>query len=153
MQRVGLNWQDTAVVKTALLILIFLVACSHSPEKMESSEAAKLKKDHFSRFSAPLENEEGNDVPQTGTLLGRATEFESNGDYVKSVSYIERSLRIDPQNAYLWYRLANAYFKMGRYQEAIQFAQRSNSFSSRDQRQQTINENLIKHAKLYISTP
>jgi len=141
------------VVKTTFLILIFLVACSHSPEKSETSDPVKLEKNHFSRFSAPSEKEIGEDVPQTGSLLGRATELESNGDYAKSVSYIERSLRIDPENAYLWYRLANAYFKMGRYQEAIQFAKRSNSFSNRDQRQQTINENLIKHARLFISTP
>ena len=141
------------MVKTALLILIFLVACSHSPEKVEISDPVKLEKNHFSRFSTSPAEGDRDDGPQTGSLLGQATEFESSGDYAKSVSYIERSLRIDPENAYLWYRLANAYFKMGRYQEAIQFAQRSNSFSNRDQRQKTINQNLIKHAKLYISTP
>ena len=141
------------MVKTALLILILLAACSHSPEKKDSSKPVKLEKNHFSRFSAPPEDEVRQDTLQPGSLLGRATEFESNGDYVKSVSYIERSLRIDPENAYLWYRLANAYFKMGHYKEAIQFAQRSNSFSNKDHRQQRINQNLIKHAKLFISIP
>ena len=139
------------MVKTAFLVLIFLVACSNVPEKPEDSVPVKLEKNHFSRFSGEPEKETGSDVPQSGSLLGKATELEREGNYKQSVSYIERSLRMDPENAYLWYRLANAYFNMGDYAQAIQFAQRSNSFSTMDERQQTINMNLIKHAQLYLT--
>ena len=135
-----------------LIVILFLgIACSSSPEIQVENEPDKLDKNHFSRFSSEPENKETKtEALPTGSLLVKATEFEKKGNYTKSASFIERSLRIDPENAYLWYRLANANFKMGHYEQAIQFAQRSNSFSNTDKSQLKVNENLIKHAKIYL---
>jgi Tfp pilus assembly protein PilF len=49
---------------------------------------------------------------------------------VGAAATLERALRIEPQEAYLWNRLARVRMEQGRYTQAGDLALRSNSLSS-----------------------
>lgn len=66
------------------------------------------------------------------TLTATAEQQASSGDLAGAVSTIERALRIEPQNARLWNKLAHLRLKQGQYKPAAEMASRSNSFAAGD---------------------
>jgi Tfp pilus assembly protein PilF len=67
--------------------------------------------------------------PAAGTLAAQAERQRQAGDYVGAAATLERALRIQPQEAYLWNRLAHVRLEQGRYAQAGNFAQRSNALA------------------------
>jgi hypothetical protein len=70
--------------------------------------------------------------PAADALAKQAEQQRQGGDYVGAAATLERALRIDPQEAYLWNRLARVRMDQGHYSQAGDLASRSNSLS-RDQ--------------------
>jgi tetratricopeptide (TPR) repeat protein len=67
--------------------------------------------------------------PAAGALAQQAERQRQAGDYVGAAATLERALRIQPQEAYLWNRLARVRMEQGRYAQAGNFAQRSNALA------------------------
>jgi hypothetical protein len=67
--------------------------------------------------------------PAAGALAEQAERQRQAGDYVGAAATLERALRIQPQEAYLWNRLARVRMEQGRYAQAGNFAQRSNALA------------------------
>lgn len=63
------------------------------------------------------------------SLLQVADGQEHSGNLNGAAATLERSLRIQPQNAVLWHRLANIRFKQGQYARATSLATKSNSLA------------------------
>mgnify|MGYP000060267308 CR=1 FL=1 len=61
------------------------------------------------------------------TLLDEAEQALHAGDALKAEAYLERAIRIEPQNARVWHALARSKFQQGQYSQAIQMARKSNS--------------------------
>lgn len=72
--------------------------------------------------------------PAAGALAAQAEQQRAAGDYIGAAATLERALRIQPQEAYLWNRLARVRMDQGRYAQAGNLAQRSNALA-RDQAQ------------------
>lgn len=70
----------------------------------------------------PTENTENKAVTN---LVSQADTFYANGDYSNSYSILERALRIDPNNADIWYRMGLIKLREGEYDQAIQFAMKA----------------------------
>jgi Tfp pilus assembly protein PilF len=51
------------------------------------------------------------------------------GDYVGAAATLERALRIEPGEAYLWNRLARVRMEQGQYAQAGNLAARSNALA------------------------
>jgi Tfp pilus assembly protein PilF len=68
-------------------------------------------------------------APAAGTLAAQAEQQRKSGDHVGAAATLERALRISPQEAYLWNRLARVRMEQGRYAQAGNFAQRSNALA------------------------
>lgn len=64
------------------------------------------------------------------TLLEEVDAAVAQGDLERAAALSERALRIEPRDAFLWYRLASIRAQQGRVAEANGFARRALSFSS-----------------------
>lgn len=81
-------------------------------------------------------------------LLDRAHQDNAAGRADVAGSSLERALRIEPRNPWLWHEFAQLRLSQGQYAQAVSFAQKSNSFARRDRRLQAKNWRLIADARI-----
>jgi tetratricopeptide (TPR) repeat protein len=67
--------------------------------------------------------------PAADALAKQAEQQRQARDYVGAAATLERALRIQPQEAYLWNRLARVRVEQGLYSQAGNLASRSNALS------------------------
>lgn len=67
--------------------------------------------------------------PAADALATQAEQQRQMGDYVGAAATLERALRIQPQEAYLWNRLAHVRMEQGLYSQAGNLAERSNALA------------------------
>jgi predicted Zn-dependent protease len=67
--------------------------------------------------------------PAVSSLAQRAEQQRQAADYTGAAATLERALRIQPQEAYLWNRLARVRLEQGQAASAGSLAQRSNALS------------------------
>jgi hypothetical protein len=80
-------------------------------------------------------------------LLDQADDYHRSGDSNNEAATIERALRIDPNNASLWNRLAAVRLDQGRPQQAEQLALKSNALARGDRALQARNWRLVARAR------
>lgn len=78
-------------------------------------------------------------------LLQTAEQDIVGGRLDQAAHSLERALRIEPQNALLWHRLAGVRLQQGRAQDAVSLASRSTTLTT-DERLITANWELIAEA-------
>jgi predicted negative regulator of RcsB-dependent stress response len=61
---------------------------------------------------------------------------------------LERALRIEPRNPWLWHELAQLRLTQGQYEQSISLARKSNSFAGQDRRLQALNWRVIGNARV-----
>lgn len=61
---------------------------------------------------------------------------------------LERALRIEPRNPWLWHELAQLRLAQGQYEQAISMARKSNSFAGQDRHLQALNWRTISDARV-----
>jgi predicted Zn-dependent protease len=81
-------------------------------------------------------------------LLDRAHMDSEAGRRDVAGASLERALRIEPRNPWLWHELAQLRLAQGQYAQAVSFAQKSNSFARRDRSLQSRNWRLIGDARV-----
>jgi Tfp pilus assembly protein PilF len=80
-------------------------------------------------------------------LAERADAQARSGEFEAAAANLERALRIEPDSAPLWTRLANVRLEQGQYLQAEDLALRSNSLAPRDLFLQSVNWRLIAEAR------
>ncbi len=80
-------------------------------------------------------------------LLNRARSATRNGDYQKAEVLLERTVRIEPENAVLWHYLAKLRLHQGRMKEAIGLAAKSNTLARKNYKLKADNWRIIAHAR------
>lgn len=65
-------------------------------------------------------------------LLAQAKQNNEYGEYALAESALERALRIEPRNPYLWFELAVVHKWQGQSAQAKSFAQRARSYANTD---------------------
>lgn len=86
-------------------------------------------------------------------LLDRAHQDAGAGRPEAAGASLERALRIEPRNPWLWHELAQLRLVQGQYAQAVSLAQKSNSFSRRDRHLQALNWRLIGQARVAQGNP
>ena len=81
------------------------------------------------------------------TLLQQADLQRSSGDLTGAAATLERALRIEPENAYVWNRLAHVRFKQGQAGLAGELAAKSNAFAGNDDAIRRDNDSLIARSR------
>lgn len=81
-------------------------------------------------------------------LLERARQEADSGRRESAGASLERALRIEPRNAWLWHELARLRLTQGQYAQAVSLALKSNSLGTRLRDLQVLNWNLIADARI-----
>jgi Tfp pilus assembly protein PilF len=85
--------------------------------------------------------------PAVDALTRRADQQRQGGDYAGAAATLERALRIQPQEAYLWNRLARVRMEQGLLNDAKNFASRSNALAGDRNQLKRNNWDIIATAK------
>jgi len=86
-------------------------------------------------------------------LLDRAQTDNMSGQPEAAGASLERALRIEPRNPWLWLELAQVRLDQGQYAQAITLARKSNSFAGRLPRVQAGNWQVIGQARAAQGDP
>ncbi len=81
------------------------------------------------------------------SLLARADSHVQAGQWEQAAALLERALRIEPRNAWLWHHLATLRLRQGRYAQAVSLANKSNSLAPGDTVLQEKNRRLVEEAR------
>lgn len=81
------------------------------------------------------------------SLLKRAEAQQTAGELAAAANTLERALRIEPNNALVWNRLAHVRFGQGRYQQAASLAAKSRALAGGDAALRADNDTLIRRAR------
>jgi predicted Zn-dependent protease len=83
-------------------------------------------------------------------LLDQARTDNDSGRREAAGSSLERALRIEPRNPWLWLELAQLRLTQGQYAQAITLAGKANSFAGHDSRVQAANWQVIGQARVAL---
>ncbi len=83
-------------------------------------------------------------------LLDQAQSDNGAGHREAAGSSLERALRIEPRNPWLWHLLAQLRLDQGQYAQAITLARKSNSFAGHQSDVQAANWQLIGQARVAL---
>ena len=86
-------------------------------------------------------------------LLDRSRLDTVSGQREAAGASLERALRIEPRNPWLWHELAQLRHAQGQYAQAISIAQKSISFAGSDRRLQALNWRVIGNARVAQGNP
>ena len=92
---------------------------------------------------APLQPERVSDNPAVLALLDETDYRLGEGDAEGAASAVERALRMEPKNPWLWHRLAVLRLQQGHRRQAVALAEKSNSLSIRHPELRKANADLI----------
>lgn len=139
----------------ALALLVLFAGCASAPTQPPIPEAMPAIPE-----SMPLPSGEGIVVAppeprpvMSGNqaviaLLDRSRMDYESGKREAAGASLERALRIEPRNPWLWHELAQLRLTQGQYAQAITLAQKSTSFAGRERRLQALNWRLIGNARV-----
>lgn len=85
--------------------------------------------------------------PAVVSLLNTASAQSRAGDHGRAAATLERAIAIEPDNAWLWYRLADTRLAQGRLDQAASLAAKSNSLAATDRGLQADNWRLIAEVR------
>ncbi len=120
----------------ALLLLLAGCAGVTTPPSAESTAAAAQPEPVKSENRAVI------------ALLDLARTDNEAGRREAAGASLERALRIEPRNPWLWHQLAQVRLTQGQYEQAISLARKSNSFAGRQSRVQAENWQVIGKARV-----
>ena len=85
--------------------------------------------------------------PAVVSLLNTASAQSRAGDHGRAAATLERAIAIEPDNAWLWYRLADTRLAQGRLDQAASLAAKSSSLAATDRGLQADNWRLIAEVR------
>jgi len=91
---------------------------------------------------------QNNTSPVVQRLLTEAEHQRAAGAPEAAANFLERALRIAPQNAMLWSRLADIRYAQNDFQQSVQLAAKSNTLAASDQQLRRQNWYLMANAYL-----
>lgn len=86
-------------------------------------------------------------------LLDRSQTDIRSGQRESAGASLERALRIEPRNAWLWQELAQLRLSQGQYDQAISLARKSISFAGKEKRLLALDWRVIGNARVAKGKP
>lgn len=149
----------------ALLLLAGCASVTTQPPATDTIPDA-MHRDEIPQVEMPVQSDEPaiaapEPVPEQAVsgnpailaLLGRARRDTKAGQREAAGASLERALRIEPRNAWLWHELAQLRLSQGQYAQAISVAHKSISFAGRERRLQALNWRVIGNARVAQGNP
>ena len=142
-----------------LSLLLWLAACSTVPVSTDTAsippaaEETAPTEEVTTEFSAPIEpvtRPEMSNNRAVLALLDQAYTEQETGHQAAAGAALERALRIEPRNPWLWQQLAQIRLEEGQYAQAVTLAKKSNSLSAKQPRVQVDNWQVIARARVAL---
>jgi predicted Zn-dependent protease len=137
-------------------LLLLLGGCASAPTQpaatpapsgeIPQAETPSLPGDGVSTEPEPAPVMSGNRA--VIALLDRAHFDSAAGKREAAGASLERALRIEPRNAWLWHELAQLRLGQGLYAQAVSLARKSISFAGGERRLQAVNWRVIGNARV-----
>lgn len=124
------------------LLLLFTGCATQPPAPAPSAQSGEAM------ILPPVQNTAMSGNRAVVALLDRAKTDNAAGHKGAAEASLERALRIEPRNPWLWHQLAQMRLDQGRYAQAASFARKSNSFAGRRRLLQAANWQLIGKARV-----
>ena len=129
--------------------LLLLAGCAGVPTQPSTTPAPSgTQQPAESAIIAPVPKSAMSDNRAVIALLDRAQADNESGQREAAGASLERALRIEPRNPWLWLELARVRLVQGQYAQAITLARKSNSFAGRHSRVQAENWQVIGNARV-----
>ena len=101
-----------------------------SPAKKGQTAPREYKKPANPPLAEPSENSQPTAGEAVIALLEQAKTQAGAGEAEQAAATLERALRIEPKNPWLWHRIAVLRLQQGHWEEAIDLATKSNALAS-----------------------
>ncbi len=115
-------------LRFVLLLIVLVIAACAGPQKSEQAPAPKAGR-------------------AVTSLLAKADTRAQAGEWGQAAALLERALRIEPRNAWLWHHLATVRFQQKRYAQAVSLANKSSSLAPGDAALQEKNRRLVEEVR------
>jgi predicted Zn-dependent protease len=116
------------------------------PSEAQAQQPAQLPSGAAVIAPVPKSDMSGNKA--VIALLDRAQTDNDSGQREAAGASLERALRIEPRNPWLWLELAQVRLAQGQYEQATTLARKSNSFAGHQIRVQAANWQVIGQARV-----
>lgn len=125
-------------------LLLALGGCTTVPKPPDSRSKVPLSTPESARFNESTTLQAG-----AGALamLEKAEEYVQMRRFDLAITTLERALRMEPRNAWIWNRLAVAHLEERNRQQAVHLATKSNALISADHPLRPLNNNIIARAR------
>jgi len=127
------------------LVIANLSACAVDPLQAPSGHE---RFPEATETSGTTDASGANDVSisASSALVSQSREMLAAGDTAQAAAAIERALRIEPSNPYLWLELGKVRLAEGNAQQALSVAQKARRLAGPDRAAQEAAEHLIERA-------
>ena len=139
-------------MKQAILysLLVGLSACTNFPVyEPPNRDQSTTGGTEGPSVSVDGNSSSGSAVTASGELLKQSRASQADGDYQQAASNIERALRIEPGDPYLWLELGKIRLATGDKQQAMALAQKAMSMASNDARARRAAQRLLEDATAF----
>ena len=132
-------------MRRLLLVLLFgLSACADQPLNRPPDPATGVS------GSAPREEADADTgsgaAAAVQELVASSRTSRASGDYAHALASIERAIRIEPRNPYLWLELGETHLSRDDPQQAAATARKAKSVAGADRAAQAAAEDLLERA-------
>ena len=124
-------------------VLLVLAGCTTVPQPADSRTEAPIAAGESMRLNESTTLQAG---PGALALLEKAEEYMKMRRPDLAITTLERALRMEIRNAWIWNRLAVAHLEARNRQQAVHLATKSNALISEDHPLHKLNNNLIARA-------
>jgi predicted Zn-dependent protease len=131
-------------------LVLLLAGCASVATPHPTTPAPSATESGQTAVIAPLPKTALSDNPAVIALLDQAQTDNNSGRREAAGSSLERALRIQPRNPWLWLELAQLRLDQGQYAQAITLAGKANSFAGHDSRVQAANWQVIGQARVAL---
>lgn len=125
-------------------VLLVLAGCTTMPQPADSRTEAPIAAGESMRFNESTTLQAG---PGALALLEKAEEYMKMRRPDLAITTLERALRMEMRNAWIWNRLAVAHLEARNRQQAVHLATKSNALVSEDHPLRELNNSLIARAR------
>lgn len=133
------------MMRRSLIILLFgLTACADLPFNPAPGPATGTP--------ASIPGDGTGSEPASGSaeavreLVVSGKAYRASGDYAHALADIERAIRIEPRDPYLWVELGETHLARGDRQQAVATARKAMSVAGTDSAAKAAAENLLERA-------
>lgn len=125
-------------------LLVALAGCTTLPESADSRTEVRMSAAESARFNESTTLQAGSGAM---ALLEKADEYTKMRRLDLAITTLERALRMEIRNAWIWNRLAVAHLEARNRQQAVHLATKSNALVGEDHPLREMNNSLIARAR------